>query len=145
MSETTVDKICKASSVHYTLRSAFYLPLLKYCRKSPRYSDDQGRTSLYCGNACAKKAGAPLPNPEGLVKRSKDMGLGDLLIQEGEIERARSNAAQPASVDALLRGGNWKVSGGMFLNMETGTHIYSSTAPKRSRKDKCPPHPPISE
>ncbi|KAJ7624871.1 mitochondrial glycoprotein [Roridomyces roridus] len=91
--QTTTDKICK------------------YCRKTPRYTSPATGlyTSLYCSNTCAKKAGAPLPNPEGLVKRPKDLSLGELLIQEGEIERAKSNAEQPVAVDRLVRDGGWKL------------------------------------
>ncbi|KIJ35686.1 hypothetical protein M422DRAFT_262095 [Sphaerobolus stellatus SS14] len=82
----------------------------KLCHKNPRYTDGTGQaTSLYCSNACAKRAGAPLPNPDGLVKRSKDLDLSQLLAQEAQLERAKDDPIEPQSIISLVKGGLWKI------------------------------------
>jgi len=81
----------------------------KQCRKLPRCIDNYGQTSLYCSNACAKKAGGALPKPEDLIKRAKDLSLGQLLEQEAEIEKAKADQTVPDSVVAITKSGIWKI------------------------------------
>lgn len=91
--------------------TAYFIFLFQFCHKSPRYTGVNGQvTSLYCSNVCAKRAGAPLPNPDSLVKRSKNLDLPQLLAQEAQLEKAKDDPVEPQSIISLVKSGLWKVS-----------------------------------
>ncbi|KIJ37894.1 hypothetical protein M422DRAFT_259507 [Sphaerobolus stellatus SS14] len=77
-------------------------------KQKAEYENEQV-ISLYCGNACAKRAGAPLPNLGGLVKRAKDLDLPQLLAQEAQLEKVKHNPVEPQSINSLVKGGVWRL------------------------------------